>query len=257
MDAHFLPHLTSRQIANIEDKEHAVVVLPVASIEQHGPHLPVYTDSIITQEVLQRSLNLLGDEPGIYTLPHLAYGKSNEHVHFAGTVTLTAETLLHVLMEIGESVARSGFKRFVILNGHGGNTEVIDFAIRDIREKTGLMVFALHLFLRVAVPEEGLSESEKVFGIHAGDVETSVLLRCTPDLVHMDQAPHGIPERLLAQETPPFMGALNFAWLTDDIAPEGVLGNPHTADPVRGEKYLDDAARQTAAALQQVRHFSF
>ncbi len=160
--------------------------------------------------------------------------------------------MLHMLMEIGESVARSGFKRLVILNGHGGNTEVIDFAIRDIREKTGLLVFALHIFLRIAPPTAGLSETEQMYGIHAGDVETSVLLKCVPELVHMNLAPHGIPERLLKQGTTPFMGDLNFAWLIDDIAPEGVLGNPLTADPKRGEQYLQDAAIQVAKAFQKI-----
>lgn len=257
MTEHFLTNLTSRQIAQLPEKDNAVIVLPIASIEQHGPHLPVYTDSIITQEVLSRSLRLLPEEFPVYYLPQISYGKSNEHIRFPGTITLTAETLMRVLMEIGESVARSGFKRLVILNGHGGNTEVIDFVIRDIREKTGLMVFALHIFLRVAPPTEGLSNSELVYGIHAGDIETSVLLCCAPDLVHMEQAPEGIPEKLLRQGTPPFMGALNFAWLMDDIMPEGVLGNPRTADANRGEKYLHDAAIQVAEAFKQVRSFSF
>ncbi len=87
MDIHFLPHLTSRQIAQMPEKDSAVIVLPIASIEQHGPHLPVYTDSIITQEVLSRSLDLLPENFPVYYLPHMAYGKSNEHIHFPGTIT--------------------------------------------------------------------------------------------------------------------------------------------------------------------------
>jgi creatinine amidohydrolase len=257
MTDHFLPNLTSRQIAQLPEKDKTVIVLPIASIEQHGPHLPVYTDSIITQEVLSRSLQILPESFPIYYLPQMSYGKSNEHIHYPGTITLSAETLMRVLMEIGENVARSGFKRLIILNGHGGNTEIIDFVIRDIREKTGLMVFALHIFLRVAAPTEGLSKMEQIFGIHAGDIETSVLLCCAPNLVHMELAPDGIPERLLHQGTPPFMGALNFAWLVDDIAPEGVLGNPHTAEATRGAKYLNDAAIQIAEAIKQVYNFSF
>jgi creatinine amidohydrolase len=257
MTDHFFPNLTSRQIAQLPEKDNTIIVLPIASIEQHGPHLPVYTDSIITQEVLSRSLQLLPENFPIFYLPPLSYGKSNEHIHYPGTITLTAETLMRVLMEIGESIARSGFKRLVILNGHGGNTEIIDFMIRDIRQKTGLLAFALHVFLRVAPPTEGLSNTELVYGIHAGDIETSVLLSCAPNLVHMDQAPDGIPERLLHQGTPPFMGALNFAWLIDDIAPEGVLGNPNTAEAARGEFYLNNAAIQVAEAFKQVYDFSF
>src|SRR5512145_2602684 len=164
-ESRFLPYLTSEQVAHLPDKERCVVVLPLASIEQHGPHLPLFTDSIIAQEVLRRALRLLPEHVHVWHLPLLAYGKSNEHAGFAGTMTLTSETLIRVLKDIGQSVARSGFRRFAIVNAHGGNTEIVDFVIRDIREQTGLLVFALHLYLRVAVPRQGLSEAEQQYGI--------------------------------------------------------------------------------------------
>ena len=153
----FLPYLTTQQVATLPHKERAVVVLPIASIEQHGPHLPLYTDSLILDEVLRRTLAALPDHIPVWVLPMLAYGKSNEHVGFAGTVTLTSETLIRVLKDIGASVARSRFRRLAILNSHGGNTEIIDFVIRDIREQTGLLVFALHVYLRIAPPADGLT----------------------------------------------------------------------------------------------------
>lgn len=252
----FLPYLTTEQVANLP-KEQTVVVLPIASIEQHGPHLPIYTDSIIVQEVLNRTLALLPQDSPVWVLPLLPYGRSNEHAGFAGTVPLTSETLIRVLKEIGASVARSGFKRFAILNGHGGNTEIIDFVIRDIREQTGLLVFALHLYLRVAVPVQGLTEAEKTYGIHAGDVETSILLKCRPDLVRMELAPANLPTHLQRMASPPFMGPLTFAWLTQDITPTGVLGDATAANPAKGERFLDDAAHQTADLLQEICDFRF
>jgi creatinine amidohydrolase len=252
----FLPYLTTEQVANLP-KERVVVVLPIASIEQHGPHLPIYTDSVIVQEVLNRTLALLPQDLPVWILPLLPYGRSNEHAGFAGTVTLTSETLIRVLKEIGTSVARSGFKRFAILNGHGGNTEIIDFVIRDIREQTGLLVFALHLYLRVAVPEQGLTEAEKTYGIHAGDVETSILLKCRPDLVRMELAPAGLPTHLQRMNSPPFMGPLTFAWLTQDITPTGVLGDATAANPAKGEFFLDDAAHQMADLLSEICDFRF
>jgi creatinine amidohydrolase len=252
----FLPYLTTEQVANLP-KEQTVVVLPIASIEQHGPHLPIYTDSIIVQEVLNRTLALLPQDSPVWVLPLLPYGRSNEHAGFAGTVTLTSETLIRVLKEIGASVARSGFKRFAILNGHGGNTEVIDFVIRDIREQTGLLVFSLHLYLRVAVPVQGLTEAEKTYGIHAGDVETSILLKCRPDLVRMELAPANLPTHLQRMASPPFMGPLTFAWLTQDITPTGVLGDATAASPAKGEHFLDDAAHQMADLLQEICDFRF
>jgi len=252
----FLPHLTTDQVANLP-KEQAVAILPIASIEQHGPHLPLYTDSIIVQEVLGRALALLPDDFPVWTLPLLPYGRSNEHARFEGTVTLTSETLIRVLKEIGTSVARSGFRRLAILNGHGGNTEIIDLVIRDIREQTGLLVFALHLYLRVATPSAGLTEAERVYGIHAGDVETSILLRCRPDLVKQELSPASLPAHLQTLKYPPFMGPLTFAWLTQDITETGVLGDATAADPAKGERFLSEAATQTADLLREISSFRF
>lgn len=253
----FLPYLTSRQIGQLENKDKAVVILPVASIEQHGPHLPVFTDSIIAQEVLSRSLSLLPDDLPVWFLPLLPYGKSNEHAGLAGTITLRSEVFIQTLKEIGENVARNGFRRFAILNAHGGNSEIIDFVIRDIREATDMLVFGLHVYLRIAVPQYGLNEDEKTYGIHAGDVETSILLQCCPELVHQDLAPDGTPHKLKKLNTTPFMGPLNFAWLTRDIAPTGVLGNAKTADPARGEKYLSDGALEVSEMIKKIVEFEF
>ena len=253
----FLPYLTSREVAHLPDKERAAIVLPLASIEQHGPHLPVFTDSIILEEVFDRALAILDDDCPVYFLPLQAYGKSNEHSGIAGTMTLSSRTLTRVISDIAESVDRSGFRRLVILNGHGGNTEIVDFIIRDIRERTGLMVFALHPLLRIAVPSEGLSDAEKVYGIHAGDVETSILLRCRPDLVHMELAPSSLPEHLQSLKYPPFVGPLNFAWLMPDISSSGVLGDATQAAPEKGEHFLSDAAAQVAELLGEIVDFRF
>jgi creatinine amidohydrolase/Fe(II)-dependent formamide hydrolase-like protein len=249
--------LTTDEVSNLSRKEHAVVALPVASIEQHGPHLPLYTDSLIVQEVLNRTLAHLPDDFPLWMLPLLSYGRSNEHAGLSGTVTLTSETLIRVLKEIGDNVARSGFRRFAIVNGHGGNTEIIDFVIRDIRERTGLMVFALHLYLRVAVPSAGLTEAEQVYGIHAGDVETSIMLRCHPELVRKDLVPASLPDHLQAMKAPPFMGPLTFAWLTQDLTENGVLGDASLATPEKGEQFLSEAAVQTADLLKRIVDFEF
>jgi creatinine amidohydrolase len=253
----FLPFRTTREVKAMTDKEKAVVVLPVASVEQHGPHLPLFTDSLIVQEVLDRSLALLPADFQVWTLPLLCYGKSTEHTAFAGTVTLTSETFIQVLKEIAASVARSGFSRLAIVNGHGGNTEIIDFVIRDIREQTGMLVFALHVFLRVATPTAGLTEAEKTYGIHAGDVETSILLRCHPELVRRELAPSSLPVHLTTFKHPPFMGPLTFAWLTPDISRDGVLGDATLANSDKGERFLADAAEQVAGLLGDISEFNF
>jgi len=252
-----LPYLTTTEIAHLPEKDRAAVILPLASVEQHGPHLPVYTDSIIVWEVLERALALLPDDLPVYYLPLQAYGKSNEHAGIAGTVTLTSETLIRVLTDIAVSVARSGFRRLVILNGHGGNAEIVDFVIRDIREQTDLMVFAIHPLLRVAIPEAGLSDDERTYGIHAGDIETSILLCCSPDQVRRDHMAPSLPAHLQRLKYPPFMGPLTFAWLTRDITESGVLGDPTQATADKGARFLADAAAQTADLLREIVDFRF
>jgi creatinine amidohydrolase len=144
------------------------------------------------------------------------------------------------------------------LNSHGGNTEIVDFVIRDIREQTGLLVFALHIFLlRTATSTAGLTEAEKTYGIHAGDVETSILLQCRPDLVKRELAPASLPAHLQTLKYPPFKGPLTFAWLTQDITPTGVLGDATQADPAKGERFLSDVATQAADLLREISGFRF
>jgi creatinine amidohydrolase len=127
--------------------------------------------------------------------------------------------------------------------------------MRDIREETGLDVFGLHIFLRIGIANQGLSEDEKTYGIHAADVETSILLHVHPELVNMDLAPDAMPHYLKELETPPFLGPMNFAWLTKDISESGVIGNAQTADASRGEKYLKDAADELATILEKISTF--
>jgi creatinine amidohydrolase len=254
---HFLPALTSPEIGDLPNKDQIVVVQPLASVEQHGPHLPVFTDSLIAEAVLSEAIKRLPHGFPLWRLPLLSYGKSTEHLAFAGTMSLTADTLIQTLKEIGHSLAASGFRRMVILNGHGGNTEIVDFVIRDIRAETGLLVFALHPYLRVAPVEEGISSEEAVYGIHAGDIETSILLAVKPEWVRFELAPRSFPAGLQAMRHPPFMGPLTFAWLTQDIAPDGVLGDATLATADKGHLFLAQAADQVAELFQDIRDFSF
>lgn len=253
----FLPALTSPEIRDLPDKDRTVIVLPVASIEQHGPHLPVYTDSLIGEAVVAAALDRLPAEAPVWRLPLISYGKSTEHSAFAGTLSLTADTLINTLRNIGRSLAQAGFKRLAIVNAHGGNTEIVDFVIRDIRQETGMMVFALHPFLRLGQVTQGISQDEMVYGIHAGDVETSILLAIRPEWVRRDLAPRSFPAGLQAMKHPPFMGALTFAWLTQDIAPNGVLGDATAATAEKGERFLAHAAEELAELLLDIRDFDF
>jgi creatinine amidohydrolase/Fe(II)-dependent formamide hydrolase-like protein len=255
----FLPYLTSLQLEQLPDKDKAVIILPIASIEQHGPHLPAYTDSILGLETLNRALSRLPDDFPAWFLPLLPYGKSNEHAELAGTFTLSTQTCIQVLMEIGRSVANNGFKRLAIFNSHGGNNEIVDLVIRDLRQETDLYLFGLHTLSFCFDPPliAGLSEDEKLFGIHAGYDETSSLLHICPELVNMNLAPESIPHYLKSFSNPPFMGKLNFAWMITDLTSTGMVGNAKTADAARGDQSLSYMADELADLFHKINAFEF
>jgi creatinine amidohydrolase len=126
----FWADLTAEEFKEL-DAARAIAVLPLGAIEQHGPHLPVSVDRDIVDEVVRRSLPLLKESLSVLFLPTMALGKSNEHIAFPGTLTLSAATLIRAWMEIGDSVARAGLRKLVLFNGHGGNVAAMDIVARD------------------------------------------------------------------------------------------------------------------------------
>lgn len=235
-----------------------LVVQPIASVEQHGPHLPCYTDSLVVQGLVARALALTPAEVNVWTLPVIAYGKSNEHLGFPGTISLSAETLTAVCRDIGRSVARSGFRKLAFVNGHGGQPQLLEMVARDIREETGLMVFPLFPY-RLGLPEGVVSSpEEEAFGIHGGEVETSVVLALEPRAVHMDRAEPGDDRvrklfgdlNYLSLE-----GALPTAWLTRDLSENGVIGDPRKASADRGERIVSHLAEALSRVFAEICEF--
>jgi creatinine amidohydrolase len=251
----YLPYLTSPEIAALP-KEHAAVVLSVASIEQHGPHLPVITDSLVGQTLLGQALARLDPAVHVWVVPPLCYGKSNEHRPFAGTITLSAQTLAAVVRDIALSVARAGFRRLVLLNSHGGNPPVLDYIARDLHEETGMQLFSI-MISRMGLKDPVTDPEENAWGMHAGDSETSWVLALAPELVHMDRTsevgdypkmPDGI--RHLAVR-----GPVSFSWLTADLSAMGVLGNPRNATPEKGHAYVALTVEKLASVLEEIASF--
>ena len=239
----FFPYLTWTDIESMEDKKNVVIIQPVGSIEQHGPHLPIIVDSAIGLGVLGKALEKLNPNIPAYALPSLYYGKSNEHWQFPGTITLSAETLLAILMEMADSMYRSGFRKLVLMNSHGGQPQVMEIAARDIHQKYGdFMVFPIFTWRVPNIAKDLLTEEEKEYGIHAGDAETSIMLSLLPEQVKMDRAvkeyPYGLPEdSLLTME-----GKMPFAWLTKEISKTGVLGDATVASKEKGDRILDSVS---------------
>jgi creatinine amidohydrolase len=148
--ARYLPYLSHTQIAALPDKANTVIVLPAGSTEQHGPHLPCSVDATIAAGVIGHALARLPAEIPAYALPPISYGKSDEHLHFPGTVTLDGTTLLETIVQIGESVYRSGFRKLLIVNAHGGQPQVMEMAARELRLRHGDYVVVPHFVWRVA-----------------------------------------------------------------------------------------------------------
>jgi creatinine amidohydrolase len=247
-------YLTWKQVEALP-KDETLLILPTTAIEQHGHHLPLATDTLTNNLFLGHALALLPKDLHIYALPPFCYGKSNEHIGFPGTMSLSASTFMAVIHDIGASVAASGFKKLVLYNTHGGNTSLDDVMCRDLRAEFGLRTFFLSG--SGGAKFEGINPQERAYGFHANEFETSVLLYGTPDLVHTDKytsnyiADINNPQPLLPEN-----GPATFAWLTRDIAESGVLGDPTPSTAENGERWTKTAAEKVAAALTAMYHYT-
>ena len=252
----FFPYLSWTDIQAMPEKENVVIIQPIGAIEQHGPHLPIIVDSAIAVGILGKALSKLDLTIPAYALPPLYYGKSNEHWHFPGTITLSAQTLLAMLTEIAESIYRSGFRKLVLMNAHGGQPQVMEIAARDIHQKyQDFMVFPLFTWRVPHIAKELLSPKEVELGIHAGDAETSVMLSILPEQVRMEQAvaeyPHDLPqESLLSME-----GKLPFAWLTQELSQSGVMGDATVATKEKGDRLLESVSNGWVRVIEDIYKF--
>lgn len=252
----FFPYLTWTEIEAMADKGNVVILQPVGSIEQHGPHLPVVVDSAIGAAVVGRALEMLPTEIPAYAMPPLCYGKSNEHWHFPGTITLSAQTLMAVLMETGESLYRSGFRKLVFVNSHGGQPQVIEMVARDLHQKyADLMVFPLFTWRVPNVAQDLMSPKELEYGIHAGDGETSLMLEILPDQVRMERAVCEFPQELPEESLLSMEGRLPFAWVTRDLTRSGVLGDATRATREKGQQLLDSLTESWVQVIQDIHTF--
>ena len=252
-DARNFAYLSWKQVDALP-RAQTLLVLPTAAIEQHGHHLPLATDTLINNLLLGRALDRLAPELPIYALPPICYGKSNEHIGFPGTLSVSAQTFLAVVHDLGASFSATGFQKLGHYNTHGGNPSLVDICARDLRAEFGLRTFTL--FGSAGAPFAGLSPQERTYGFHAGEIETAFLLHAAPELVHTTAYTANYIARI---EDPDFLkpegSSANFAWLTRDIAPSGVLGNPTGATAENGARWIAEASARIADALLAMYHF--
>jgi creatinine amidohydrolase len=260
---HLWASLTSHDLEELAG-EQCVAVLPVGAIEQHGPHLPLGTDMMIADGLVMRACEQLESDVTVLVLPTQAIGESTEHGAFPGTLSHEAETLLAAWTEIGVALTRSGIHKLVIVNAHGGQSQIVDLVAQRLRARHAMLVVRAS-YLNWPLPD-GLMEADEIrHGHHGGQAETSIMLALHPDVVRMDKArDFASNARELAGRHRRFGqgGSLGFAWQAEDLNPAGVVGNAAGATAEQGEILLDHfAARLSdlivdAAGFDRNAHFN-
>ncbi len=249
--------LTTREFEGL-DPETTIVVWPIAATEQHGPHLPVATDTTIAEGMIGELLARLPEDLSILILPTQAIGKSNEHLRSPGTITLSAETALRAWVEIGEAVHRAGLRKLVMVNSHGGNVELIGIVARELRVRFEMLVVSCS-WSRFGRPPGLYTDEEMAVGIHAGDIETSLMLHFAPQLVQMDKAMNFVPTSIeIAREFDVLRttGFTAFGWIAPDLNPYGACGDASRASAEKGKTTAELAADVFIRLLRDVTRFS-
>ena len=237
------------------DPEATIAVLPVAAIEQHGPHLPVSTDTTIMNGMLETVIARLPADLDIRILPVQSVGKSNEHLHAPGTLTLPAPTLIEAWSELGLSVARAGLRKIVVVNSHGGNEEIMGIVTRELRVRAKMLAVKTS-WSRFGRPAGLYSEIEDRYGIHGGDFETSVMLHFRPDLVDMGKAENFVSSVQRAEQEFDLLkptGTHAYVWIATDLNPNGTVGEANLATAEKGRLTVEHQADGFIQLLRDVR----
>ena len=249
------------QLRSRGEAANMIAVLPVAATEQHGPHLPLCVDTALVDGIVTASLVHLPVALPVLFLPTQAVGLSPEHARFPGTLTLKTDTIIRLWTDIGESVAAAGIKKLVLFNAHGGQVSVLDIVARDLRARLGMLVYGVNWFNLPLTDEQGVdanqlfSAEEHRFGIHAGDIETSMMLALKPDLVDMTRAANFPSSSQTRAQAFPILGngkSAKLGWQMQDYNPAGAVGNAAAATAEKGRVVVAASARGLAELLVEI-----
>ncbi len=254
-------NLSRDQLAAL-DKDKTIVLLPMAATEQHGPHLPVGTDHIILETLIDKMIenSHAFDEGNIIFAPQLPIGKSNEHMDFCGTLTFSAQTYYAVLHDIAGSIAHHGFKKLALFNSHGGNTDMANLISRDLRIDFGLQVYVFDWWF-TSFWKDILSKYQESgqYGVfHACELETSLMLAARPETVRMDLAVDEDPaEYFTGDKFVTVFGPVNAGWRTKDVTKSGVIGAPTYATVEKGNVFFGYAVEKLFTILREISQINY
>ncbi len=260
LPSRFWADLGTRDFARL-DPARTIAVLPVAATEQHGPHLPLSVDTVLVDGIVDASLPHLPADSSVLFLPTQAVGLSPEHARFPGTLTLKAETVLRLWTDIGESVAAAGVRKLLLFNSHGGQVSVLDLVARDLRARLNLLVYSCSWFTLPLHDAKGqdlhalFSAEEHRFGIHGGEIETSMMLALAPARVQMAQAKNFVSTAQARAQQFPILGngrSAKLGWQTQDYHSAGAVGNAAAATAAKGEALVQAAGRALAQLLAEL-----
>lgn len=257
----FWRNLISEDIAAL-DKEKSVVLLPISAIEQHGHHLPVGTDAMILEGLLQKfaAEKDFGDNH-VLIAPQLFVGKSNEHMDFCGTMTFTAKTLYSVVEELVDSIAKSGFRKIILTNSHGGNTDLLNLISRDLRIKYKIQIYVVDWWFTSFWDDimKIEKESESPYGVfHACELETSLIMALAPETVSVERIIDETPDEMFeGNHHITLFGPVNMGWRTKDVTKSGVIGIPSCASAEKGEAFLAYAVDRLTEIVEEVLNFQY
>lgn len=252
--------LTTTDFASL-DLNRTIAVLPLGATEQHGPHLPLSVDANLAHSMVQAATPHLPPDLPVLFLPVQRVGYSPEHAAFAGTLSLKAETVIHLWTDIAESVLASGVRKLVLFNTHGGNTGLMDVVARDWRNRLGMLVYSTSWFNLPLLEADGKDAMERFpaaeqrFGVHGGQVETSMMLALKPRLVRQSRFKSFASTSEQRARDYPTLGngrSAKLAWAAQDLNPEGAAGNAAAADLEDGLALIDAAGRAMATLLREV-----
>jgi len=248
--------MTWQEIASAETARW-IAVLPLAAVEQHGPHLPLGVDTFIAEGHLERVYGILPEGLPVTFLPVQRIGVSAEHLSYPGTLTMSATTAIAAWTEIGESLSRAGVRKLVMITSHGGNVAAMELAARDLRARLRMLTVTVGWY-RFGYPDGTFSGEEKKHGIHAGDIETSLMLAAKPDTVRMEKATNATPATIAMAREFKWLGAYRpagFAWMTQDLNATGAIGDATLATAAKGEAALKHGAQAFVELLHEIDRF--